>query len=178
MHIFHYPQVPHVRIETLVETYDVCKGKERLLDILVRAGMDDVSHEECEILPTWDEVSSLYGDKPIILGLETCERYRAGLSAEYNGGQALPPAPRVAGMFNTGTNAFEDSLDLNFMHVEDKLDFILRGGKHVLLRDRSWVKTLGNSTPPFLPVVLVRDPFRWMKSMVRFRNMPSEPPYR
>jgi len=164
MEMFHYPQVPHFDVDVLVGKYEVCRGKERLLDILLRAGAEAVTRDDCELLPTWDEVSSLYGNEPIIHGLETCGRYRESVLAE-----RLDPAPRVAGMFNTGTNAFEESLDLNYEHVDDLLDYILQGGKHVLNRDRTWVQKFNGTTeiPPFLPVVLIRDPFRWMASMVR-----------
>jgi hypothetical protein len=48
-------------------------------------------------LPTWDDIVSMYGDKPIIYGLETCQTYR----------DTVVPADRMlgpAGIFNTGTN--------------------------------------------------------------------------
>lgn len=155
---------------------DECQGKERLLEILLNAGKEKVSVEDCSMLPTWKEVTSLYGEKPIIHGLETCQRYRDGLQA--SNGQ---PDPRVAGLFDTGTNAFVDALDMNFRHVDNaKIEYQAPGGKHTLLEDRKWVQDLlkrnsssssgdgGAPTPPpaFLPIVLIRDPFRWMASMV------------
>jgi len=192
MQMFHYPQVPDPNVESIVAKSErnggPCRGKEKLLDILVRAGVDRVSESDCDLLPTWDEVTNLYGKEPIIHGLETCETYRQQLRQRQQSstGDAYyyHPAPKVAGMFNTGTNAFEESLDLNFEHVDDLLDYILRGGKHVLLRNRKWaanadgVSVVGADTSspsseknvtdqPFFPVVLIRDPFRWMASMVR-----------
>ena len=75
------------------ETYGV---DENIVKILHSASVE-IDKELAEQLPTWDDVVSLYGDRPIIHGLETCEPYR----------QAVTPENRMtgpAGMFNTGTN--------------------------------------------------------------------------
>jgi len=148
-----------------------CEGKERLLEILLKAGKEEISVEDCGMLPTWGEVTRLYGEEPIVYGLETCGAYRDGLrKGKEDGTISLRPDPRVAGLFDTGTNAFTDSLDLNFRHLDDKLEYMAPGGKHTLLRDRKSMREFNTNnstkTPTFFPIVLIRDPFRWMASMV------------
>lgn len=66
---------------------------------VLRTARADIDSETAAKLPKWADVVSQYGDKPIIHGLENCERYR----------QAVKPADRMigpAGIFNTGTNLF------------------------------------------------------------------------
>jgi len=164
--------------EMAIEYPDECGGKERVLEILLKAGKPEISVEDCRSLPAWDTVTSLYGEEPVVYGLDTCELYRETLRRHGN----AQPDPRVAGLFDTGTNAFVDALDVNFRHLPDKQrDYQLLGGKHVLVKDRKWVQRLydgenggGNVTselPTFLPIVLIRDPFRWMASMVRSNGL-------
>jgi hypothetical protein len=53
--------------------------------------------EDLENLPTWQEIESLIGNKPVILGLNSCEVFR----------NTIPPIRRMlgaSGMFNSGTN--------------------------------------------------------------------------
>lgn len=35
----------------------------------------------CKQLPEWQQVVDQYGERPVILGMATCEGYRASLSA-------------------------------------------------------------------------------------------------
>jgi len=173
---FRYPHIPSSVMEQtydemidelLIEELEDCQGKEHLLKILLRTGQQEITGEDCRVMPNWEEVTALYGEEPVVYGLEACQRYRKTISAAANQGRALEPDPRVAGLFNTGTNALVDTLDLNFRHVEDRLHYNLPGGKHAPLENIEWTKTNTQSNPPtFLPIVLVRDPFRWMASMV------------
>jgi hypothetical protein len=86
---------------------DPTAGKERILQILQEAGITDISQEQLRKLPTWDDVVSLYGDGPKIVGLETsCESFRSTVS----------PSERligVAGTFNSGTNLLAELLIAN-----------------------------------------------------------------
>jgi len=173
MRTFHYPPISEDYYEDLFDDkiadvvfqFDACEGKEELLGILLRAGKRELTEEDCAAMPTWKEVMALYGDEPVVYGLETCELYRSVIAA-----RNVDPDPRVSGLFNTGTNALVDALDLNFRHVKDRLDYNLPGGKHAFLRNIRWAKDIalsGNPDITFFPVVLIRDPFRWMRSMVR-----------
>jgi hypothetical protein len=91
-----------------------CNGKAELLQILKDAGMKDSSSSDvCRKLPRWKNVARFYGEEPIVHGLDTCERYRTLLSADANNGIAVEPIIRVAGLYNTGTNAFCHLLNYN-----------------------------------------------------------------
>jgi len=176
LELFHYPSISknvseaeeteeemlNRRIAGLVSGFEPCRGKEQLLTILIRAKKDNIGLDDCIALPTWNEVTSLYGAEPVVYGLETCSRYRELISSE-----GLEPDPRVDGLYNSGTNAFVDLLDLNFRSVQNCSEYNIPGSKHVLLKNRDWAKNATNSTSfPFFPIVLVRDPLRWMTSMV------------
>lgn len=95
-------------IASLVKENDICQGKEPLLEILLRAGQDKVTEAECELLPTWEEVVSVYGEEPVVYGLESCKQYREHVARTSD----LEPQVRVAGLFNTGQSVFGSVLDL------------------------------------------------------------------
>ena len=166
---FHYKVVPVISIDNTVrdalvsvmKRNDKCHGKEELLETLVRAGMDNLNETHCDTLPFWNDVKSLYGDEPVIFGLDTCSEYR-----QYLQDQGLRPKPRVGGLFNTGTNAFVDSLTLNFEELSNRLEYNLFRGKHSSIATKEKLKP-GWLTPDVLPIILVRDPFRWMSSMCK-----------
>jgi hypothetical protein len=82
--------------------------KERVLALLREAGIANLDNSTVAALPTWNEISQLYGgsQSPIVYGLDTCASYR----------DTVPEHERhaaVAGMFNTGTNAIAWSLSHN-----------------------------------------------------------------
>ena len=86
---------------------------ERIAAIL-QAAKIEVDDETVSQLPSWGDAVSLYGDKPIIYGLDTCESYR----------QTVKPEDRMigpAGIFNTGTN-------LLFQLMKDNCD--IKEAKH------------------------------------------------
>jgi hypothetical protein len=156
-----------VRISRLVSEFVTCQGKERLLAILLRTGRDDISFDDCAMLPRWDEVASLYGDEPVVIGLETCGRFRSNVQEWNRTGKLIEPLVRVAGLFNTGTNALTQSLALNTKDFDGAFD--LQAGKHVPPK-AIWKSTFAVEMEKrlrVLPVVLVRDPFRWMQSMCK-----------
>jgi len=171
-----------------------CRGKEEVLEILRRstqsyqacsaslwhAWLASEKHvfgrttcrveDLCDQLPTWRQVTDLYGDRPVVLGMERCAAYRQTISAA--GGSA--PHVRVAGLYNTGTHALVSALQDNYPHLNHHNNnniWDVPWGKHVALRHRE--KQLfpkhDNSTPfeSVLPVVLVRDPLRWINSMCK-----------
>lgn len=84
------------------ETYGVDM---HILKILRAAGVE-IDEELASILPTWEDIVSMYGDKPIISGLETCEAYRENVRPE---DRMTGPA----GMFNTGTNLLYELMKVN-----------------------------------------------------------------
>ena len=78
--------------------YHSLDDKERILEILQQAGLDvdDLDQETIDELPTWTQVTTLYGSRPYILGLEKCEEFV----------DATDPTVRffgIAGTFNSGT---------------------------------------------------------------------------
>ena len=169
-----------------------CRGKEKYLDVLVRAGLPPgrlIKDTICTQLPTEEQVAELYGSEPIIHGLERCEQYRANLkksNTTTNSTPLLAPMVRVTGLFNTGTNAFHMALHVNLDDgskerggelVDDPHEIEMLYGvpwfKHFPLEARNdWIKGQGADTVNrILTIVLVRDPYRWMQSMVRIGRL-------
>jgi hypothetical protein len=147
-----------------------CHKKERLVQILMDAGVANIS-SRCAELPTWKEVTDLYGPGPIIVGLETCAAYRASIAQNKNLSEVVP---RIAGLYNTGTNAlaklFELNWNITWLQHNSYFKYDVPWGKHVP-PSRKYQATVprGNPAPKdaVLPIVLVRDPFWWMMSMCK-----------
>ena len=51
-------------------------GREHLLDILTDAGVEELDVPTILSLPKWNQVTKLYGDGPVVIGLETCQTFR------------------------------------------------------------------------------------------------------
>lgn len=159
-----------------------CRGKEKYVKVLQQAGLSPalVTEALCAQLPTEKQVEELYGSKPIVHGLERCETYRASLkSANYTGISQLAPSVRVTGLFNTGTNAFHTALHANLYNgsherriVSDPHEIEKMYGvpwfKHSPLEARDdWAKRQSAvAANSILTIILVREPYRWMQSMV------------
>ena len=79
---------------------EISKDKEPILQILREAGMDDIDDDTMRSLPTWTEVTRLYGDKPRIYGLESCEVFR-------NRSDPAEHFVGTAGTFNSGVSPRE-----------------------------------------------------------------------
>lgn len=153
-------------------TYDkAIQGRERLVDILHEAGIEEIDPEVIAFLPEWSDVQNLYGDKPVILGLERCEEFRS---------QADPidASVGIAGMFNTGTNPMAMYVSNNCIMPNNKKDraggtrWQVPWGKHRLASEKytntpSHEKRTNKTN--VLPVVLVRDPYTWMQSMCKHK---------
>ena len=89
-------KVKNVAKVNKVKNTDTFGVDEHIVKILTAANIQ-LDEELASQLPTWDDIVSMYGDKPIIYGLETCQTYR----------DTVLPADRMlgpAGIFNTGTN--------------------------------------------------------------------------
>lgn len=60
---------------------DVHSGsKEEIFEILRDAGLDplqDLDQETIDELPSWEEVVALYGEEPVVYGLEQCEVFQS-----------------------------------------------------------------------------------------------------
>lgn len=83
--------------EARVTNVDGNQVDERIMKIVQSADIHQLDEATTSQLPTWDDVTSQYGEEPIIYGLETCEPYR----------ESIKPEDRMvgpAGIFNTGTN--------------------------------------------------------------------------
>ena len=164
-----------------------CHGKEPLLQILQDAGVPNAA-DHCPELPTWKQIVDLYGPELVVVdddGLESsCTTYRNMIFNYYNGNHqnnsnnnntttinsTSVVLPRIAGLFNTGTNALAKLLQRNLQTIEQSHYFYydVPWGKHVPYHKR-WNVTLPkhNPTPKslVLPIVLIRDPYWWMQSM-------------
>lgn len=102
------PTLP--RANQLKQAYEsnVFDGKERFIEILKEMDIDPLSIDEdtWRQVPTWDIVQELYGNQPIVYGLDRCQEFR----------EATPASEMrvaVAGMFNSGTNAIAILLQHN-----------------------------------------------------------------
>jgi hypothetical protein len=148
-----------------------------LLNLLRDAGIPetDLTPDIIQQLPTWAEVTDLYGSEPIIWGLDTCETFQKHSDpAEHFLG--------TAGTFNTGTNLLAALITEN-CHMPErvkKYGDVNRGmrwqvpwGKHTPVDNeefRQTHKAQGDKNIPAndtMPVVTIRDPALWMPSMCR-----------
>jgi hypothetical protein len=143
-----------------------CIGKEYPTSLLESAGLNaSLLAESCQSLPAWRNYTALYGSKPVILGLERCAHYRDFLAMIKQ-----PPVVRVAGMYNSGTNALSMILENNLEQLGEAFHHDVPWGKHVPAEFRQTNRfPLNNRLDPevVLPLVIVREPLLWMRSMVR-----------
>ena len=183
-------KIPSVRQPVRTEKGDrdtnPCAGKEKLVSILEEANVtafNSVADNEelCYRLPSWKSITDLYGKKPVIIGLERCEQYKSIVGAYDNsdnnaGLLSHPPSPRIGGLYNTGTNALAWYFLENIENIGEKdllgqlHPYELPWGKHTSATHRLNVTFPQNNTesPYFvLPIILLRDPYRWMQSMCK-----------
>ena len=96
--------------------------KDRILQLFTEAGLKEMDDSTYKVLPTWSDVSRLYGGEAKIIGLEQCESFRAK-------GNPWDHFVSTAGTFNSGTNLMAELLIHN-CHMQarmDKLGFKNRG---------------------------------------------------
>ena len=89
------------------ETFGV---NDHIVKILTAANIQ-LDEELAKQLPSWDDIVSMYGEHPIIHGLDTCQTYRDTVSPE---DRMLGPA----GIFNTGTNLLFELMKANCNIIE------------------------------------------------------------
>lgn len=158
------------------EHSDPLHDKERILQILAEAGFNDhVDEKTLRELPTWSEVTSLYGEHPLIYGMDQCEVFQKRFDqAEHYLG--------AAGTFNSGTNLLSELLNSN-CHIPARIEkfgaeangmrWQVPWGKHNPPSDEEYRQThktpkdQGYNADYVLPVVTIRDPYFWMGSMCR-----------
>ncbi|KAL9188422.1 hypothetical protein ACHAXT_006800 [Thalassiosira profunda] len=161
------------------------QGKERLWTILQTRNVTQVDAAYWASIPSWDAIlQNLHYDKrggadagPIIHGLETCKAFQNATSANPSQRRIAP-----AGLFNTGTNYLSVLLEYNCQNphrVEKFHGNAKRGhgnewevpwGKHSPASSRGvYYKNakIKYTVEEVLPVVLIRNPFGWMKAMCR-----------
>jgi hypothetical protein len=134
-------------ITSLVKTYAECVGKERLLEIVSNATRGFPTLKDCQMLPTWSHVALLYGEEPVVYGLDSCKLYRSRLEKS----NSSSPKPRVAGLQNTGTNALSRMFSNNLNRLPDYHDYDFMG-KHDSVSHLQKRKIAKDE----LPVVLIR----------------------
>jgi len=152
-------------------------GKVRVLQILRDAGVtEETLQQSMDQLPTWNQVVQQYGDKPVIVGLDSCPVFR----------QRVPAVQRMlgaAGMFSTGTNLVTQLLKQNCVIPERFEEYGPDATKEQY--GMRWQVPWGKHTPQhykwqhatqqaaaidkhaILPVVTIRHPYRWMRSMCK-----------
>lgn len=146
-----------------VTLQDAAIGKEPMVEMLTDAGVQ-LNVSLIEQLPTWEQVVDLYGDKPIIYGVEqACQRFQNEVPSSL---AKIAPA----GLFNTGTNTMANYLYKNCVNPDYEhntthaMQWQVPWGKHLLASKRDVQRV---SDVNVLPVVMVRDPYFWMISQCR-----------
>jgi hypothetical protein len=168
--------------------------------------------ETCPKLAPWSDVAELYGSQPVVIGMETCARYRQSSLAHFNNNNTeiknstvTPPALlrfiRVAGLYNTGTNSLQRTIQCNLysrsssfattnknpkqqqlaatakQHVMPSMLLQVPWGKHLpvkykyhnvhpVFQQKQRNTVIVKNPGLVLPIVVIRDPYRWAQSMV------------
>lgn len=151
------------------------REREPIMAILRDAGIGNLLPTEIMTLPTWEQVVGLYGDEPVIIGMEQCETFQ----------RRVPRVDErflgVAGIFNSGSTAFGISLQANCRypnHPQNLSNNVLKDcngmldqvpwAKHKMASEK-YNHTIHPGIPKdhVLPIILVRDPYYWMQSMCK-----------
>ena len=172
------PAAPSLRRMQSNSTTPHDGDKGPILEYFRLAGVE-LDEESIQLLPTWSQIQSLIGDKPMIYGLDKCEDYR----------NKVPPLQRMlgaSGMFNSGTNLVTRLMKDNCVIPErynkalqevgqkkaTKEMFGIRWqvpwGKHTPVKykyDHTAPKNENITKDDVLPVVTIRNPYDWMVSM-------------
>lgn len=156
--------------------------KKALIELLQEAGVTPIDNATAAALPTWSEITSLYGKEPVYYGLDTCERFQGS-------GVASQHFLAVAGTFNTGTNLLAELLLANchmparmaqYGPAQRGIRWQTSWGKHTPVFNETFRQTHRVYTDvPDLTAddvfagVMIRDPYRWMNSMCRHQYAAS-----
>ena len=123
----------------------------------------NITESELIDIPSWEQVTDIFGTEPVILGLENCEAYRQAVPAQNR--SILP-----AGNFNTGTNLFPEFFHRNCAGRFPQNLMQVNWGKHNLANARlenyvvNKTKYQAILSEHVLAVVMVRHPVSWMFS--------------
>lgn len=141
-------------------------NKEPILALLRDAGVTHVDARVVRILPDWSAVESQYGSEPVVNGLDRCHEFRS-----MKGDKFLAPA----GLFNTGTNAMTYYLRANLQIGNN--DTSHYGILTQVPWDKHWMYSLRYEhtiarhgmfdKDRVMPIVVIRDPLTWIRSMCR-----------
>ena len=105
-----------------------------------RLGNMDSLKRRADELPTVDEIRGMYGSHSHIVGLDTCDAYRANVIPEM---RVMGPA----GLFNSATNLLFKLMSLNCINPDrvraaSKASFreraVFRQGKHGIMTQAPW----------------------------------------
>lgn len=151
------------------------KGHDRVLQMLHKANVS-LDAKTMAQLPTWSQIVAQYGPNPVIFGLDTCTQFR----------NTVPELRRMlgaAGMFSTGTNLVTSLLKSNCQIPARVAHFGVNAtkeahgmrwqvpwGKHTPASYRlahATEKAKGIAKEDLLPIVTIRNPWRWMQSMCK-----------
>ena len=151
---------------------EMVRDKGPLLQLLREAGMDDLDEATLKALPTWSNVTDLYGKEPVLHGFpEECSKF-----------QSLPnPSLHFiasAGSFNSGTNLMAELLIHNCHLPQHEggpgVRWQVLWGKHTPIANDTFRlehKTYSDEKykvpENVFPVVMVRDPYQWMQALCR-----------
>jgi hypothetical protein len=148
--------------------------KAPVLEILKQAGvmLDDLGDAKLRELPTWNQVTSLYGHAPKIYGLETCKAFQQ----QQQRGDAADHFVGTAGTFNSGTNLMSELMIHNcqmtarmkkYGKVNKGIRWQVPWGKHTPVGNDEYrlshvtEKDKGVDPNNILPAVTIRDPYVW-----------------
>ncbi|KAL7570956.1 hypothetical protein ACA910_002584 [Epithemia clementina (nom. ined.)] len=151
---------------------ELMRDKGHLLQLVKDAGITSVDEATLKKLPSWSDVTALYGEEPIIHGYpEQCAKFQNIPNKSYH-------FIATAGTFNTGTNLMSELLIAN-CHLPGHagggagVRWQVQWGKHTPVDNEHYRLTHRTyKEPKYLaqytfPVVMVRDPYKWMQSMCR-----------
>lgn len=159
------------------------EGQERILAVFSDAGVE-LDNATLQSLPSWNEIVRNIGEAPRIYGLDRCENFRA----------TVPAVQRMVGccgMFNSGTNLLMRLMKEN-CKIPERIDYYgwngtfekwgmgpgdahgmrwqVPWGKHTAAKYRDAHSTKKASDivkESVLPIVAIRNPYVWMKSMCK-----------
>lgn len=157
------------------------QDREHIVNVFRDAGVE-LDEETLQTLPSWSTIVSHIGAAPKLHGLDSCSKFRETIPAlERNVGSC--------GMFNSGTNLVTRLLKEN-CQIPERVDFYgwtdtfdkwqmgpydahgmrwqVPWGKHTAARYRDMHSTehaVEIEKDSLLPVVTIRHPYDWMKSM-------------
>lgn len=149
-------------------------GFEPIRAFFEEAGIPIDEESRGKLPQSYRQIVDLYGAEPVVVGLDSCERFR----------DSVPAVRRMlgaAGMFSTGTNLVTQLLKSN-CQIPERVDFYgvnatkeahgmrwqVPWGKHTPAHYRllhATDKAKGIVKEDLLPVVTIRHPWRWMQSM-------------